>query len=338
MVLTRRLASDEDVAKFVQSEAYNDVVDIITQLNEACKDQKIGYQEPVSPTVQKLSQCLKEVSALVGQFPARKTASRFGKPEFRDFLDALELKLPKLLPSDNEEVCEYFARSFGDRKRIDYGSGHELNFVCVLICLQKLDLIHKTDFANLSLGVFDDYFNVMRQIQAEYWLEPAGSHGVWGLDDYHFLPFVFGSSQLVNDPYVRPMSIHDEVAVDMYKDKYYYFQCIYNINRVKKTSLRWHSPMLDDISGVKKWSKVNEGLLKMYKAEVLNKLPIMQHFLFGELIKAPENVSEKTGDVVHIQCWADCCGIRVPSAIAAAGATKASAGHTLQRSDAVPID
>ena len=79
--------------------------------------------------------------------------------------------------------------------------------------------------------------------------------------------------------------------------------------------------MLDDISGVKSWAKVREGLGKMFRGEVLGKRTVMQHFLFGKLIPPPKGLGKEDGGEgerghVH-EMFGDCCGIRVPSSVAA---------------------
>jgi hypothetical protein len=43
------------------------------------------------------------------------------------------------------------------------------------------------------------------------------------------------------------------------------------------------SPMLNDISHLAAWEKVHQGLIKLYQGEVLNKLQVVQHTLFGRL-------------------------------------------------------
>lgn len=142
---------------------------------------------------------------------------------------------------------------------------------------------------------------------------------------------------LIDHKYIRPKSIHDQDTVEEFSKSYMYLACIQFINQVKTSaSLRWHSPMLDDISACKTWIKVNQGMIKMYKAEVLGKLPIMQHFMFGSLINfegGVDNAEEEEDECGHNhhqdtfakgQEYPDCCGIPVPSAIAAAASRSRS--------------
>lgn len=71
--------------------------------------------------------------------PVDNKLSRFGNPAFKTFYDRVGAASRKLhesipgLPADAiPEVEEYFKLSWGNRERVDYGSGMELNFLCWL--------------------------------------------------------------------------------------------------------------------------------------------------------------------------------------------------------------
>lgn len=183
------------------------------------------------------------------------------------------------------ELAPYVLDSFGNSTRIDYGTGHETNFAAFLFCLARLGILTASDSQHVVAVVLNKYWCLMRKLQTTYWLEPAGSHGVWGLDDYQFLPFLMGSAQLIDHPSIKPSAITIPKVVEQYEDDYLYLAAVAFVRRVKSAGpLHETSPMLVDISGLPSWSKVNKGMIKMYQAEVLGKLPIMQHFLFGNLI------------------------------------------------------
>lgn len=342
MIPVRRITTKDDLSIWIDSPIYNEVVSFIESLQNLVLGKPNDEPLPPSPITQKLLAILERIDAIIDENPVLidQNSSRFGKVEFKQFYDQITTETPLLikdlslnLVSDAiSELATYLNESWGNRLRIDYGSGHELNFILFLLCLHKLKIISDSDYANIILQGFTKYMTIMRKLQKTFWLEPAGSHGVWGLDDYHFLPFLFGASQLAPHKFIKPKLIHNDEIIEEYYKKYMYFECIHFINSVKtipnnteKLSLRWHSPMLDDILAARNWTKIKEGMIKMYKAEVLQKLPIVQHLMFGSIIQCPQGISEYSQDNdddhdhhhFHENTWGDCCGIKVPSAIAA---------------------
>ena len=114
------------------------------------------------------------------------------------FYPCLEIHKSKI-----EEVGTYLLESIGHPQRIDYGSGHELSFIAFTIALcdvKFLDPIKngKSDIVNIALVILPEYLTLVRKLQKTYKFEPAGSRGVHALDDFQFIPFVWGSAQLLS--------------------------------------------------------------------------------------------------------------------------------------------
>ncbi|KAI7825109.1 Phosphotyrosyl phosphatase activator [Gamsiella multidivaricata] len=350
VVPRKEILTKEDLELFHASPTYANLFEFLEALNESVVGVVSTADCYESEVVKGMLETLDLVNDVTEEYPPETGhESRFGNPAFRKFYDQVCLSAPEWMeklvtPKEAvPEVTKYFVECWGNRKRIDYGTGHEASFLAWLYCFDKLGLIKQEDYKAVVIKVFFKYIEVMRNLQFAYWLEPAGSHGVWGLDDYHFLPFLFGSAQLRGHKYIRPKSIHDNDIVSEFAKDYMYLSCVKFINSVKTASLRWHSPMLDDISAVKTWEKVNSGMIKMYKAEVFGKLPIMQHFLFGSLLpfkgqsdtRILDEDEEEAGVEGHSHVHAfgqefpTCCGMKIPSAIAAAAASGASGDRSL---------
>ncbi|KAF1835170.1 Phosphotyrosyl phosphatase activator, partial [Decorospora gaudefroyi] len=297
---SRRILSPEDHELFLKSETCTLVEAFVFGIADSVRDRSISSikEEEVTETVKTVVQILSEAEKVQEQCPPEDTGSRFGNPVFRKFLDKIETWLPKWHEklglrdkAQVDEISTYLHNAFGNKRRIDYGSGHELNFFLWLLCLNRIGILPPTTFPALALVVLPAYLRLMRRVQESYYLEPAGSHGVWGLDDYQFLPFLFGAAQLLHHPYITPKSIHNELVLEEESKEYLYLDQIAFVNSVKNVQgLRWHSPMLDDISSAKSWLKIESGMRKMFRKEILEKLPVMQHFFFGSLVPAVEGM------------------------------------------------
>jgi serine/threonine-protein phosphatase 2A activator len=99
-------------------------------------------------------------------------------------------------------VRPYLLTAFGSFVRMDYGTGHETSFAVFLLCLTLIRFLgfNSEEARDIVLLVFVRYLRLCWRLQDVYRLEPAGSHGVWGLDDSHFLGYIFGSAQLRGQP------------------------------------------------------------------------------------------------------------------------------------------
>ena len=308
-VPAKRINDGDDVVFFLASRAYADLMTFIFQLNTSMMPRMAGAEDSSlqsarewklnDPTMscpsatQNIAALLDALASVIDEAPPDPGPRRFGNVSFRKWYEIVLERLPSLLdrylPSEllafkstsdvsvRAELEAYLVGSFGSSQRLDYGTGHELSFLAFLACLWKLGAFPESRNGDqergIILGVFEPYLILVRRLILTYTLEPAGSHGVWGLDDHFFLPYIFGSAQfappitdslniaiegsLVGAP--NPADIVKISAVERERKRNMYFSAIGFIFDVKKGPFWEHSPILYDISGVKAgWAKINK--------------------------------------------------------------------------------
>lgn len=271
---------------------------------------------------------LTKLNKLIDETPPLEGPRRFGNLACRAWHDkAIEgieeiLKEDLILPGYADYVKElkfYLLNSFGSQIRLDYGTGHELAFLAFLGGLFDYGVLEYDSITGPQILVlFAKYYDLVRRLILVYNLEPAGSHGVWGLDDHFHLIYILGAAQynpstphsvlessqplgvanlprvtkstVVNPPVTHPGTattpqvshILTTTSINSFKGSNMYVNAIAFIFKIKLGPFNEHSPILYDIHvNVSLWSKVLQGLLKMYEVEVLGKFPVVQHFWFG---------------------------------------------------------
>ncbi|KAJ7044845.1 serine/threonine-protein phosphatase 2A activator 1 [Mycena alexandri] len=290
---TLKIQTDEDVETWRKSRSYQDYAIFLRRLNESVVGRDIPTTESSpSEAVGRIIALLDSLDAWIDEIPAQVSPQRYGNLAFRTWGKRLEEEsdalLAKLLPADYAAVIPhikpYLVTSFGSFGRMDYGTGHETSFALFLLCLTLTRFLkpEPDEERSIVLTVFPRYLRLCWRLQDVYKLEPAGSHGVWGLDDSSFLGYIFGSGQLREQTDI-PVSavLHPPLPLTNL-----YFMLIMRIRQVKHGPFHEHSSQLHSIAtGVPNWGKVNSGLFKMYEAEVLGKRVVVQHIPLGGLLQ-----------------------------------------------------
>lgn len=337
--LSKKINSEKDLMHFkTKCPAFKDTLTFINLLCDkiyGTSNKVLNHKYTIQSEIfQNCSNLLDELAILCDETdlkqPKGAAPLRFGHIAFRDWFDAANSKSREFINTNlapdqdeqlREELVSYLTESFGNRMRIDYGTGHELNFIIFsmgLSCLVNLSEVQaqtksavKSDYQHDKtinatppnmvttsrlktyveahgwdiLALYSHkYLRLCRRVQMKFRLEPAGSRGVYNMDDFQYLPFMFGAAQLANVKYVPVKDFYSNESVDMFKNDFIFLEAIDFILHNKRGPFHEHSYTLWLYMDLKTWDNMYRRIRTKFTDDVLTPFPIVQHLLFGNYI------------------------------------------------------
>lgn len=250
--MVSQVAGTNPAIEFKETRAYKLIKRFIFEIDNDMRLNKFNMQP---------QRCIvDEIDDIVENTPLSAIQGRYANPAMVQVIERIE------------EITDniYLRNSFGNKIRMDFGTGHELNFLCYLYCQVK----EGKNFEYSSLKIYlIKYFRLIRKYVKKFNVEAAGSRGCWSIDDYQLLPYIFGSAGNFLDDYSEE-------------------------NMFKEAQKNNSSLMLSKICTLPQ-SVIHTKLLIMYDEEVLGKKVVTQHFIYSEYLPSTsvEDYSSGNGNV-----------------------------------------
>lgn len=177
----KRINDGNDLAFFLTSMAYVDIITFVQQLSQAMYPwperngmvqawRTLSLHITQSPQVVRIKVLVQTLATMLKDTPPEDGAFRYGNAAFRTWYKKLEERTPQLLqqamPENvwnhvqdkdrdglKKELGEYLLGSFGNAERLDYGTGHELSFLAFLGCIWKLQGFAPSMAGNEERGI-----------------------------------------------------------------------------------------------------------------------------------------------------------------------------------------
>jgi serine/threonine-protein phosphatase 2A activator len=174
---SKRIRTQQDVQLALKRSSLRKFVAFSISLSEAVVGMTLSEECPLSPNGHAVIAALDRLSQICKDTPTATHAVRYGNPAFRAWFDSMQAVAPELVYSilgddlgpATIELVPYFLDSFGNRSRIDYGTGHETTFMMFLYCLFSLGVLQESDRKATVTRIFKKYIDLMRQLQTKYW-------------------------------------------------------------------------------------------------------------------------------------------------------------------------
>ncbi|KAH8347441.1 hypothetical protein KR059_010731, partial [Drosophila kikkawai] len=285
----KQVRGDSDLFRWVRSQAYRDLIAYINNTSLALQGRRLTESFPVSEEMQRLCDMFDDLERPLAKHTDTSASSKVSVSYLAWLRHMFQIVLRQLAGAVSGEKCmhihelgEYLRRSFGNATTLEFGPGNELMFLFFLCGLFRADILRARDTVAAALMLFYRYIHLVRRLIAIYNL-PISRNPRCAIEDYFFVPYLWGAAQLCLDAPFSPPQCDQPKAIESYRHDYMMVNLIENLPE-KSGPLSHNAFQLWCILSAPTWPEVYRGLERCYINHILSSFHTVENAIFWELM------------------------------------------------------